>query len=392
MLLTGRFLWNAHALDPRLDEESASRRMWPQLLEDAGYETYMSGKWHVNVDPSSVFNHSAHIRPGMPSQTPEGYDRPKEGEADPWSPSDPGFGGYWEGGKHWSEVLADDGEAFIRRAAKGERPFFMYLAFNAPHDPRQSPQEYIDNYPLDEVEVPENFLPEYPYGEDMGSGRGLRDERLAPFPRTEYAVKVNRQEYHAIITHMDAQIGRILGALEASGQAENTVILFTADHGLGVGQHGLMGKQNMFDHSVRVPLVVAGPGIPKGRTIEAPVYLQDVMPTSLELAGAPVPEFVQFRSLLPMIQGGEGESHAAIYGGYRHLQRMVTQGDFKLIVYPSIGKRLLFNLREDPFETRDLAEDPEQAGRIEELTNVLEDLQKVTGDTLRLPEDLAPSG
>jgi choline-sulfatase len=385
MLTTGRFLWHAHALEPRLEEESRNRRLWPQLLEDAGYDTYLSGKWHIKVDPAGVFSHTAHVRPGMPNQTPEGYDRPKEGKPDPWSPADPSFGGYWEGGRHWSEVLADDGEAFIRDAAGHSRPFFMYLAFNAPHDPRQSPQAYIDRYPLEDVEVPDNFLPENPYGEEMGSGRELRDERLAPFPRTEHAVKVNRREYYAIITHMDAQIGRILGALEASGEAENTLILFTADHGLGVGEHGLMGKQNMYDHSVRVPLVVAGPGIPAGRIIDTPVYLQDVMPTTLDVAGVPVPDFVQFRSLIPLIRGRADDSYPAIYGGYRHLQRMVTQGDYKLIIYPAVGKRLLYNLSEDPLEERNLADDPEQSARIGRMMRVLADLQRETGDSLRLP-------
>jgi choline-sulfatase len=384
MLTTGRFLWHAHALDPRLEEESSSGRMWPQLLEEAGYETYLSGKWHVNVDPASVFNHTANIRPGMPAQTLEGYDRPKVGEPDPWDPTDPRFGGYWEGGKHWSEVLADDGEAFLQDAAGGAKPFFIYLAFNAPHDPRQSPQSYLDRYSPDELEVPGNLLPEYPFGEDMGSGRDLRDERLAPFPRTEHAVRVNRQEYYAIITHMDAQIGRILNALEDSGKAENTFVLFTSDNGLGVGEHGLMGKQNMFDHSVRVPLVLSGRGIPEGRIIETPVYLQDVMPTTLELAGVPVPEFVQFKSLLPLVQGMKEESYPAIYGGYRHLQRMVIQGDYKLIIYPSIGKTLLFNHRADPLEKEDLAGDPEQVSRIVSMMAMLERLQRETGDTLSL--------
>jgi choline-sulfatase len=306
-------------------------------------------------------------------------------ELDPWSPSDPRFGGYWEGGRHWSEVLADEGEVFIREAVGSDKPFFMYLAFNAPHDPRQSPQVFVDRYPIDDLDVPENFLPEYPFAEDMGAGRQLRDERLAPFPRTEHAVLVNRQEYYAIITHLDEQIGRILAALEASGEAENTVILFTADHGLGVGQHGLMGKQNQFDHSVRVPLVIAGPDIPTGMILDTPVYLQDVMPTTLELAGIPIPWHVQFRSLMPLVRGREDESYQAIYGGYRHLQRMVTRGDYKLVLYPSIEKRLLFNLREDPLEMRNLAEDPDQAERIDRMMALLVDLQRQTGDTLRLP-------
>ncbi|OVE77196.1 choline-sulfatase, partial [bacterium F16] len=140
-------------------------------------------------------------------------------------------------------------------------------------------------YPLDTIAVPKTFLPEYPHKDTMGCSKELRDEQLAPFPRTEYAVKVNRQEYYAIITHMDEQIGRILDALDASGKADNTYIFFTADHGLACGQHGLMGKQNMFDHSVRAPFIVCGPGIKGNTKNDTPIYLQDMMPTTLELAG-----------------------------------------------------------------------------------------------------------
>jgi arylsulfatase A-like enzyme len=118
--------------------------------------------------------------------------------------------------------------------------------------------------------------------------------------------------------------------------------------------------------------------------MDTPVYLQDVMPTTLELAGIPAPSFIQFRSLMPLVQGREVESYPAVYGGYRHLQRMVIQGDHKLIVYPAIGKTLLFNLRADPLEKEDLAGDPEQALRIESMMAMLERLQRETGDTLRL--------
>ena len=111
-------------------------------------------------------------------------------------------------------------------------------------------------------------------------------------------------------------------------------------------------------------------------------------PTTLELAGAPTPEYVQFKSLLPLIRERVDESYPAIYGGYRHLQRMVSQGDYKLIIYPTIGKKLLFNLKEDPLEEKNLAENPEQATRINNMMRVLEGLQRETGDTLRLPGGL----
>jgi arylsulfatase A-like enzyme len=115
-----------------------------------------------------------------------------------------------------------------------------------------------------------------PYNEYAGSGRTLRDEQLAPFPRTEYSVKKNMQEYYALVTHMDAQIGKILDALEASGKADNTYIFFTAHHGLAAGEHGFLGKQNMYESSVQVPLMMSGPGLEAGKQVGAQVYLQDV--------------------------------------------------------------------------------------------------------------------
>jgi len=385
MLNTGLFLWHAQRAARKLDQTFRQRdRMWGQLMAHAGYETYFTGKWHVRANPEKVFDHVTHVRGGMPNQTPQGYNRPVEGKPDPWKPWDPKFGGYWKGGKHWSEVLGDDATAFIAQAARRDKPFFMYLAFNAPHDPRQSPRSYVERYPLKKIAVPENFLPEYPYKDAIGCGKGLRDEKLAPFPRTKHAVKVHRQEYYAIITHMDAQIGRILDALERSGKAANTVIFFTADHGLAVGHHGLMGKQNLYDHSVRVPLIVTGPGVPKGRRIDAPVYLQDIMPSTLELAGAAKPEHVQFSSLMPLIAGKAKQSHDAVYGAYLGLQRMVTDDGWKLLLYPKIKKVLLYNLKDDPLEMKDLAGDPKHKPIIRRLFATLRRLQKEAGDTLDL--------
>lgn len=389
MITTGRFLWHARDYEERLGEEREARRLWPQMLEDSGYDTYMTGKWHVKIDPATIFDQTAHVRGGMPRDhyrtTRVGYDRPVKGEPDEWKPWDKEQGGFWEGGTHWSEVLAEDAEAFLDRAAERDNPFFMYLAFNAPHDPRQSPKSFVDRYPLEDVAVPGNFQPRYPHDSDIGCGPGLRDEDLAPFPRTEYAVKVHRQEYYAIITHMDAQIGRILDALEATGKADDTYIVFSADHGLAVGHHGLLGKQNLYDHSVRVPLTVCGPGIARDTRIDTPVYLQDIMPSTLDWAGADQPDHVAFKSLVPLLAGKTAESHDAIYGAYRNLQRMVTDGGFKLIYYPKIDVTLLFDLEQDPLEMNNLAGDPAYAERERKLWSQLLELQQVTGDPLELP-------
>ena len=382
MLVTGKFVWKAHADYSDTDKLYREKGLlWPQLMKKAGYGTYFTGKWHIRADASKAFDVARHIRPGMPNQTKAGYDRPKDGEPDPWSPFDPKFEGFWKGGKHWSEVTADDAVDFLATATEREEPFFMYVAFNAPHDPRQSPREFVEKYPPAKVSVPKSFLPEYPY--EICNNRKLRDERLAPFPRTENAVKVNRGEYYAIITHLDEQIGRVLDALEKSGRAKDTIIVFSADHGLAVGHHGLMGKQNMFDHSVRVPFVVVGPEVEAGNRISTPIYLQDVMPTALELAGAKSPEYMQFHSLLPLLrENASKHAYDAIYGAYTDSQRMVTAGGKKLVLYPKIPKALLFDLNKDPLEMSDLSGETGAKETMRRLFSRFLELQKETGDKL----------
>jgi arylsulfatase A-like enzyme len=382
MLITGRSVWRAKAGEKNQHQDVEAGRLWPQRMAAAGYETYFTGKWHIQADAAKCFTHCINKRPGMPKDEPAGYNRPLPGKPDPWSPSDPKFGGFWQGGKHWSEVLGDDSVAFLARAAKSEKPFFMYLAFNAPHDPRQSPKEYVDRYPLDRIKLPENFLPEYPQKEEIGAGRKLRDEKLAPYPRDENSVKVNRQEYYAIITHLDAQVGRILDALEKSGKASNTWIFFTSDHGLAVGHHGLMGKQNMYDHSLRVPFIVNGPGVKAGAEIDAPIYLQDAMATALDLAGADR-KGVEFHSVRPLL-AGEGKGLDAVYGAYLNLQRAVIHDGWKLILYPDAKVTKLFHLAADPQEMKDLAADPAMAGRKKALFAKFLELQERYQDKLKL--------
>jgi len=374
MLNTGCFL-------NRANEGVTKYPLWSELMRGAGYKTYMTGKWHVKVKPP--FDVVKNVRGGMP-RCKGGYNRPKDMDdyLNGWKPWDKSLGGFWQGGTHWSEVVANDSIEFIEQASKDDQPFFMYLAFNASHDPRQSPKEYIDMYPLDSIKVPKNYLAEYPYKDAIGCSNGLRDEKLAPFPRTELAVKVHRQEYFALVTHMDAQIGRILEALKKSGQADNTIVIFTADHGLSVGHHGLLGKQNMYDHSMRVPFFIAGPGIKSGGVNKTPIYLQDAMATTLELAKIDKPEHVEFKSLLPLLKGEEENHYDLIYGKYLDRQRMITKGDFKLIMYPKAKKMRLFNTAKDSEEMNDLIENPEYAPKLAELKADFLKLQKAMGDDL----------
>ncbi|MCE4562899.1 sulfatase-like hydrolase/transferase [Maribellus sp. CM-23] len=384
MLNTGRFLWRAQAAQNNYQPMKDQGQFWSLLLANAGYETYMTGKWHVSIPADSLFMHVRDIRPGMPKSVPEAYNRPLSPADTTWLPWHTQYGGYWEGGKHWSEVVGDNAIDFLDQAQESEKPFFMYLAFNAPHDPRQSPKKYVDMYPVENIKVPENYLELYPYKDSIGCGPGLRDEKLAPFPRTEYSIQTHRQEYYAIITHLDDQLGRIVSHLKQTGQDKNTYILFSADHGLAVGHHGLVGKQNMYDHSMRVPLIVVGPNIPENEKRDMQVYLQDIMATTLDLAGIEKPAYIDFNSLMPLVNNEKQSSYNEIYGAYINLQRMVRTDRYKLIVYPRVPKILLFDLEKDPLETVDLSEQPEFQEIKTQLIFRLKEQQKQMDDPLDL--------
>lgn len=383
MLNSGRTVWRAQQAHAVAEQEREQGRWWSEYMKAAGYRTYMTGKWHTPADVQRSFDVVRDPRPGMPKDTPAAYNRPPADGPDLWSPADVAQGGFWAGGTHWSEVVGNHGVDFLRQASQEDQPFFMYLAFNAPHDPRQSPQEFVDRYPLDAVALPSNYQPLYPHADAIGCGTGLRDEQLAPFPRTPKAVRTHRQEYFATITHMDQQLGRILDALQASGKAENTWIFFTSDHGLAVGQHGLMGKQNQYDHSVRVPFLVVGPGVERGRMIDEPIYLQDVMPTTLALAAVEQPQHVEFQNLLPLL-ADQPSRYEAIYGSYLDLQRSVRTAQHKLIVYPGAKVVRLFDVKNDPDEQHDLAGEASSAPVIRKLFETLAELQNRFDDPLTL--------
>jgi arylsulfatase A-like enzyme len=224
--------------------------------------------------------------------------------------------------------------------------------------------------------LPKNYLPQHPF--DNGE-MTVRDERLAPWPRTEPEVRRHLHEYYAAISGMDFHVGRLLAALKDLGLAQNTIVVFSADNGLAVGSHGLMGKQNLYEHSAGVPLIVAGPGIRPGRS-PALVYLMDLFPTICELAGVAVPPGLDGRSLKPVLDGKRPGIRDTVFLSYGKVQRAVRDARWKLLRYPRVGKSQLFDLRADPEETRDLSADPAQAERVAGLTEELRRWQRQLGD------------
>lgn len=279
-----------------------------------------------------------------------------------------------------SEGNANNIIAFIKEHA-GKKPLFLYFAPHEPHDPQHATEEFFRMYqPLD-IPMPANFLPFHPF--DNGE-MTVRDEKTLPWPRTKENVSGKLARYYASTSYFDAQAGRIVDALKAAGQYENTIFVVAGDNGLSLGEHGLLGKQNLYEFGgMHVPLVFAGRGIPKGET-KALAYLYEVYPTLCELAGIPVPAGLDAKSLAPVIKGSLPRVRDCLFTAYRDCQRSIRDDRWKLIRYPLVDKTQLFDLQSDPHEMTDLAGKPESADKIKELTTLLERTRMVYGDTAPL--------
>jgi arylsulfatase A-like enzyme len=362
MLLTGRSLFRIPATGPSRggkagppDGGADPGPLLPRALAAAGYETYHIGKGGNEYKPGiEAFEHNVVRNDGGVEERR----RSSQGHAD--------------------AVLA------FLRSRKADRPFFIYMAPPVPHDPRVAPKEFMDLYDPAKIPLPPAYAPVHPF--DNGEML-VRDERLAPWPRTEDVIRRHLADYYAAITCLDHQIGRILDGLRELGQLDRTVVIFSSDNGLSVGDHGLMGKQNLYERGgMHVPLLFAGPGIPQGRR-DALVYLFDLFPTLCELAGTPAPAAAEGKSLLPVIRGEQPGVRDCLFTAYRTCQRAVRDARWKLIRYPLIDKTQLFDLQADPYEARDLAGAPEHAETVRRLTGLLERMQQAWGDTAPLKVD-----
>jgi len=370
MLMSGRTLF-------RVKESLEGQTTWPEQFGSAGYRTFMTGKWHNG--PKSLARSFQSGKAAFLGGMGNPYKLPIQDIS-----ADHQLVNKRNSGEHSVKLFADAAIEFLEQQ-KGDQPFLCYVAFNCPHDPRTAPQQYHDKYNADKPPLPGNYLPQHPFnnGEMI-----VRDEQLAPWPRTPEVVRQNLADYYAYINFMDDQIGRIVGALKASGQFENTIIVFSSDNGLAIGSHGLFGKQNLYDHSTHQPLFLSGPGIPKDKRTDAFVYLLDIFPTLGELCGVPAPDGSEGKSFLPAITGKMPAIRDSIFTAYRHLQRAVREDRWKLIVYTQINKTQLFDLQADPLELHDLAANPAHAADLKRLTakltdwqSKLEDKQPLTTDT-----------
>jgi len=367
MLLTGKTLFRAVN---SVENGQGQSTLLGEHFRNNGYKTYGVGKWH---NPPKLFNRcfengASIFFGGMDNHAHtsiQDYDATGE-----YPKSRARLGTQFS-----SEMFADAAIDFLKEQDRS-KPFFLYTAFTAPHDPRMAPPGYQEMYSPSLVKLPENYLPQHPF--DNGELQ-VRDELLAAFPRGQNEVCRHIAEYYSMITHLDLQIGRIMETLKKTNLDRNTIVVFAGDNGLALGGHGLMGKQNLYDDSVRVPLIMTGPGLSKRLRRPQFGYLLDLFPTLCALTGLPVPDGVEGQNLL-------GGGRQDVFFAYRHFQRAVRTDEWKLILYNVKGKvtRQLFQMQDDPFETRNLADVPEAKTKIAELTGLLKQWMQKVGDPLDL--------
>ncbi|MDF1739621.1 MAG: sulfatase-like hydrolase/transferase [Verrucomicrobiales bacterium] len=310
-----------------------------------------------------------------------------------------------------------------RESAKDEDPFLIYFGFSHPHDTRDGTPELLAKYgatnhadkatfpPANSKQpaLPVNYLGEHPFHHGHP---GLRDEVAVSGVwerRDELTIRNELGREFACNEYIDQQMDRVFKKLEAMGELENTYIIYTADHGMAIGRHGLQGKQNLYEHTWRVPFIVKGPGIKPGTRAQANSYLLDVLPTMCDFAGIEAPDSIEGESLKPVLTGEKETVRETLYGVYcggtKPGMRSVKKGDWKLIKYDVLDGQVretqLFNLAENPNEflaehgkgsatLTDLAENPEYAEKLAEMEALLLSEMRRLDDPYRLwdqPDD-----
>ena len=372
MLHTGRGLFHLEGEGQEILEEHA---LLGETLRRAGYATHGIGKWHNGrrafarsfTGGNEIFFGGMNDHWNVPV-----YQYDPTGRYEARCPFVPDFAlsnrveyrpcDHVRAGVHSTDLFTNAAIEFLQNRPM-DQPFFLYVSLMAPHDPRTMPERFRALYDPEAIPLPENFAPEHPI--DTGALR-IRDEMLAGFPRTPQEIRRHLAEYYAMVSHLDEGLGQLLGKLDEQGLRDNTIVVFAGDNGLAVGQHGLMGKQNLYDHSVRVPLVMAGPRVPAGVRSGVLAYLLDVFPTICELAGIDCPGTVEGASLVPCFgdasQGVREELYLAYEGGIRGIRH----GRHKLIEYAG-GETQLFDLEADPHERTNLALLPRSANLLAPL-------------------------
>ncbi|MCT4587039.1 MAG: sulfatase-like hydrolase/transferase [Carboxylicivirga sp.] len=366
MLMTGKSLFHVY-------DKMDGKLTMPKYFAQHGYDTFGTGKWHNGANSfEETFQRGENVFIGgmcdhfnVPCRTL------KKGEEKLTKPVKKGFS---------TDLFIDAAKDFISEYGEGgnENPFFCYVAFTAPHDPRSPREDYIGMYKDEETPLPGNFKGLHPFEFD---NMNIRDETLAPWPRTPEIIQASIADYYGLVSHVDDRIGDLIDLLKQKGLYDNTIIVYAADNGLAIGSHGLLGKQNMYEHSTRVPFIISGANIPEMSSRDALTYLYDIFPTLCEINDLPIPEGVDGESLLNVINGESNAVRTSIYTVYRNTVRAVRKDEWKYIKYPQRNHIQLFNLKSDPLEINNLADLSECKEKIREMDLLLNEWYEAVDDT-----------
>lgn len=393
MIMTGRTLWHlpkSAGYRESLAPDSLEQQSIAAVFNRAGYKTMRTckkGNSYAAANKQFTIVHDATKR-----------------------------GGTEESGSAWHaeqvlNYLSD------REQAQEKDPFFIYFGFSHPHDIRDGTPELLEKYgatnhtdqnslpPANPKQppLPENYLNAHPF---FHGHPQLRDEERVSGVwknRDEQTVRNELGREYACSENIDIQLNKVLAKLEASGELDNTYIIYTSDHGMSIGRHGLMGKQNLYEHTWRVPFIVKGPGLEAGKRVKGNIYLLDVLPTLCELAGIDAPETVEGISFVPVLKGEKEVVRDVMYGVYaggtKPGMRTVKKGDWKLIKYDvmdgAIRETQLFNLAENPNEYLpehhkseemliNLANNPKYSAQLKEMEALLLEQMVFHDDPYRL--------
>ena len=391
MIMSGRTVWHLpiapQAMQKGLCPPNVEQQTIPAVFNRAGYATMRTCKQGNSYEAANqifTVRHDATKRGGTPET-----------------------GSAWHGDRVL-EYLAE------RESMNDTKPFLIHFGFSHPHDERDGTPELLAKYgAVNHTEkstpppanprqpaLPPNYLPAHPFHHGHP---GLRDEVAVSGVwerRDEQTIRNELGREFACSENIDIQVGRVLAKLEAMSELDNTYIIYTADHGMAIGRHGLQGKQNLYQHTWRVPFLVKGPGIQPGSRVEGNTYLLDVLVTLCDLAGVAAPETSEGLSFKPVLTGEKSTVRNVLYGAYnggtKPGMRSVKQGDWKLIKYDvmngSVRETQLFNLKDNPHEFLvehhdakvialtgstpakhqvNLATDPQHAAKLAEMEDLL---------------------
>jgi arylsulfatase len=377
-LLTGASAWGHGSLGYTPIPERFTIEK-PRLFNQAGYRTYSIGKQHFTPPRNPHGYQTVVLAEATPADDYTQWFATQMPGSDPFQ--DYRSGNDQRGGVHYpfderlheTRWVADQAIHFLETHPR-DKPWFLKVSWVRPHAPLTAPKRWYDRY--EGVEIPPPAISEWArkrYGSISNSFWKNPNATRGVIPAEE--LRETRRSYAAAISHLDEQLGRVLAALEKRGELENTLVLFTSDHGDVMGDHLLYRKTYSVEGSVNVPMIVRWPAaLPlkarRGQVRDELVEMRDVLPTFLDAAGLPVPVQVEGRSMLDPLRRKPWRKqldleHASCYNPKDGWVALMDHR-YKYVYYTITGEQQLFDLRKDPSELRDLAAEPAAAKRLGE--------------------------